>query len=164
MTEGIYLLLGSNMGDKQQLLSTAIDKISISNTIKIRSSIYETAPWGNTDQPSFYNQVVQITTSLKPEHLLAHLLNIEEEMGRIREVKWGQRIIDIDILYYNNLVINADQLTIPHPEIANRRFTLVPLVEIAEKFEHPILKKYQEELLDACEDELLVKRINNTKT
>jgi 2-amino-4-hydroxy-6-hydroxymethyldihydropteridine diphosphokinase len=156
MTEGIYLLLGSNMGDKRQQLETSCQKISAQHNIVKQSKIYETAAWGNTDQPSFYNQVIEITTTVEPEELLNSILGMEEEMGRVREVKWGQRIIDIDILYYNSSVINTDKLTIPHPEISNRRFTLVPLVEIAGDFVHPEQNENQRELLQACKDELKV--------
>ena len=156
MTEGIYLLLGSNMGDKRQQLTTAIDKISIENKIITKSAIYETSAWGNTNQPSFYNQVIRINTSLNPQELLAHLLSIELQMGRIRKEKWGQRVIDIDIIYYNDQIISSHQLSIPHPEIQNRKFTLIPLVEIAPRFEHPLLKKNQKELLGLCKDTLEV--------
>lgn len=161
MTEGIYLLLGSNLGDKRQQLATAIQKISRNNHILKQSNIYETAAWGNTNQPSFYNQVIQINTSFEPISLLTHLLNIEGEMGRVRKKKWGERIIDIDILYFNDQIINTDPLIIPHPEIQNRRFTLVPLVEIAREFTHPLSKKNQEELLETCQDTLKVIPIKN---
>lgn len=156
MTKGIYLLLGSNMGDKRLQLVTTIQKICRTCEILKQSSIYETAAWGNTNQPSFYNQVIQIATSFDPIYLLSILLKIEEEMGRVREDKWGQRIIDIDILYYDDRIIETDNLSIPHSEIQNRRFTLVPLVEIAAEYQHPILKKNQKELMDDCEDDLAV--------
>ncbi len=161
MTEGIYLLLGSNMSDKQQQLTTAIAKITKDNQVVKRSSIYETAAWGNTDQPTFYNQVVQITTSFRPLELLTHLLSIEQAMGRVRKVKWGQRIIDIDILYYGSQIINTNELSLPHREIQNRRFTLVPMVEIAPKFVHPIFHKNQKELLSLCNDGLAVVLMNS---
>lgn len=156
MTEGIYLLLGSNMGDKRLQLAAAIQKISRNNRVIKCSEIYETAAWGNPNQPSFYNQVIQIKTTFEPIDLLDHLLNTEEEMGRVREEKWGERIIDIDILYYNDRIIETDKLSIPHPEIQNRRFTLIPLIEIAPEYQHPILRKNQKELLDACDDHLEV--------
>ena len=156
MAKGIYLLLGSNIGDKRQQLVTAIEKINKNNRIFKQSSIYKTTAWGNADQSPFYNQVVQINTFLEPAQLLTDLLRIEKEMGRIREGKWRPRIIDIDILYYNDAIIETKQLTIPHPEIQNRRFTLVPLVEISPEFSHPILKKNQKELLHFCMDMLEV--------
>jgi 2-amino-4-hydroxy-6-hydroxymethyldihydropteridine diphosphokinase len=156
MTEGIYLLLGSNLGDKRKQLSSAIDKIARGNEVVLQSKVYETAAWGNSDQPSFYNQVISIRTSIDPHDLLHQLLNIELEMGRIRDEKWGARHIDIDILYFNDLVIKTDNLTIPHPEIQNRRFTLVPMVELAAEFYHPVLKKTQQELLTKCADLLEV--------
>lgn len=157
MIEGIYLLLGSNLGDKRKQLSSAIEKIARENTVVFQSKIYETAAWGNSDQPSFYNQVISIFTSFEPHRLLDHLLDIEIEMGRIRDEKWGVRHIDIDILYYHDIVIKTDNLTIPHPEIQNRRFTLVPMVEVAPGLNHPVIKKSQKELLTICEDLLEVK-------
>jgi len=161
MTEGIYLLLGSNLGDKRMQLSSAIGKIARENVVIFQSEIYETAAWGNSDQPSFYNQVISIHTSLEPHDLLDHLLAIEQEMGRTRNGKWGARHIDIDILYYHDVVINTDSLTIPHPEIQNRRFTLIPMVELASQFSHPIINKTQEELLMICKDLLGVEVAGN---
>ena len=95
------------------------------------SSVYETAPWGITDQPAFLNQVLRLSTTLSPGALLRIILQIEEQMGRVRVRKWGQRLIDIDILFYGNSVIAEEDLVIPHPGIAERRFVLEPLVEIA---------------------------------
>lgn len=161
MTEGIYLLLGSNMGDKRQQLSVAISKIAKSNQIIKQSGIYETAAWGNTNQPSFYNQVIQINTPFTPFALLTYILNVEQRMGRVRKEKWGQRAIDIDILYYNNLAIKSDHLIIPHTEIQNRRFTLIPLNEIAAELRHPLLQKSQRELLNNCLDTLEVSLVKN---
>jgi len=156
MTEGVFLLLGSNMGDKRQQLATAVEKIGSSNSIIKQSCVYETAAWGNTDQPSFYNQVIQIRTDYEPDILLQLLLQIELQMGRERDEKWGERIIDIDILYYDDQIVNTNTLTIPHPEIPNRRFTLVPLVEIAGGFVHPKLNLSQDKLLSVCQDKLEV--------
>ncbi len=157
MTHIAYLLLGSNLGNRKQVLEDAVSHIKKKlGGIIAYSSIYETGAWGIKDQPAFLNQVVKINTTLKPHKLLTSINAIEKILGRIRHKKWDERIIDIDILYYDNLIINTKNLTIPHLEIANRRFTLVPLVELAANFKHPILSKTQTELLARCKDELEV--------
>ncbi|TRX49212.1 2-amino-4-hydroxy-6-hydroxymethyldihydropteridine diphosphokinase [Fulvivirga sp. M361] len=160
MTEGIYLLLGSNLADKKANLTSARKEIDLrlmkeSPTSVLRqSTIYETAAWGKTDQPSFYNQVIEVRTNLSPELLLHELLTIEERIGRVRKEKWGARIIDIDILYYHQTILSSVTLQLPHPGIPERRFTLVPLVELAPRFIHPVLNKTQLTLLDECNDPL----------
>jgi 2-amino-4-hydroxy-6-hydroxymethyldihydropteridine diphosphokinase len=152
---GIYLLLGSNMGNRMEYLREA-EKLLIKNHIQVidESSIYETEPWGNADQPWFLNIVLQVNTSLLAEELLEKLLAIELELGRIRKEKWGERSIDIDILYLNEEIIETETLTIPHPGIPDRRFTLIPLVEMCPLETHPLTKQNQMELLAACTDEL----------
>lgn len=160
MTDGIYLLLGSNLGDRNDNLQQAIKYIwSFSEIVKI-SSVYETAPWGVTDQPAFYNQVLEIKTATDPKSLLNEILKIEQLIGRVRKEKWGARIIDIDILYYGNKMLNQKDLIIPHPGIAERRFTLDPLTEIAPDFIHPINKKTNQEMLELLDDQLSVKRLD----
>ncbi|MTI22173.1 2-amino-4-hydroxy-6-hydroxymethyldihydropteridine diphosphokinase [Fulvivirga sp. RKSG066] len=157
MIDGIYLLLGTNLGDKKMQLSLAKTAISEQiGEIRQESSIYETAAWGKTDQPSFLNQVVEICSDLDPVKMLEVINTIEQKMGRLRQEKWGERLIDIDILYYKNQICNEPDLQIPHPGIPNRRFTLVPLVELAPNFKHPVLNKTNTELLHACEDDLEV--------
>ena len=126
-------------------------------TIKKESEIYETAAWGNEDQEDFLNQVIEVETSKSPQRLLKISQLIENEMGRVRYEKWGKRLIDIDLLYFNDLVFQEADLTLPHPGIADRRFTLIPLVEIAPDFVHPELQKTQHELLNDCPDTLEVK-------
>jgi 2-amino-4-hydroxy-6-hydroxymethyldihydropteridine diphosphokinase len=152
---GIYLLLGSNMGNRMEYLREA-EKLLIQNRIQVidESSIYETEPWGNADQSWFLNIVLQVNTSLLAEELLEKLLSIELELGRIRKEKWGERSIDIDILYFNDETIETETLTIPHPGIPNRKFTLIPLVEMCPLETHPISKHNQMELLAVCTDEL----------
>lgn len=160
MSESI-LLLGSNLGDRVSVLTKAISLLeSKAGQISKKSYIYETGAWGIEDQPAFLNQVVIIDTFLKPHDLLRVINKLEEDLGRVRHKKWGERLIDIDILYYDNLVLNTPNLIIPHPEIANRAFTLVPLVEIAADLVHPILGQPQIELLEKCSDRLKVNRFS----
>ena len=153
-----YLLLGSNQGDREYLLAAGINRIAmLPGQVLIKSGIYVTAAWGLADQPDFLNQVILFRTSLLPEDLLAHLNQIEQELGRIRKIKWSARVIDIDILYYDDLILQTDNLTIPHPHLHERRFTLVPLKEIAPEYRHPLLEKTSKELLATCPDNLEVK-------
>jgi len=155
-----YILLGSNLGDRAAMLGTARQHISsYCGTIVTTSGIYKTAAWGNVHQPDFYNQVIEVVTALPAGSLLKNLLAIEQGMGRVRTEKWGPRVIDLDILFYGNEVIHTTELTVPHPGIPQRRFTLLPLAEIAAHYEHPILKKNVQEMLDSCTDSLPVERV-----
>jgi 2-amino-4-hydroxy-6-hydroxymethyldihydropteridine diphosphokinase len=154
--DGIYLLLGSNLGDKRETINQAIESIRSFAPIITKSHIYETAAWGKTDQPSFYNQVILVNSILNPRDFLQSLQQIELDLGRRRFEKWGERTIDIDILYFGNSVIDLENLSVPHPEIQNRRFTLVPMNEIAPDFVHPIFQITQAKLLDDCNDNLQV--------
>ncbi len=151
--DGIYLLLGTNLGDREANLRTSKSMI-VENIgeIVVFSSIYETAAWGIKSQPGFLNQVIGVHTEAPPEILLDKVLWIESDMGRIRKDKWGPRLIDIDILYYNDLIIDSPRLTIPHPQIQYRNFTLTPLAEIIPASMHPLLKKSQQELLKSSVD------------
>lgn len=162
MNTKAYLLLGSNIGDRNANLKTAL--LALGHRIGIitkASSIYETAAWGNTDQPRFYNQVVEIQTSIVASQLMSELLDIEVKMGRRRKSKWSERIIDIDILFYGEEVIESPHLTIPHPQLQFRRFTLTPLNEIAPSLKHPKLKKSIRKLLLDCPDSLSVERVTH---
>lgn len=154
-----YLLLGSNIGNSQQQLSAAIKQIDkkIGNVIR-RSKLYVTAAWGNTNQPDFLNQVVQVQTNLSAKEALESILQIEEKMGRVRTVKNAPRIIDIDILFFNREIIREKELTVPHPEIQNRRFVLIPLNELSPALKHPVLNKNIHQLLLTCKDTLNVKK------
>ncbi|MCX6219311.1 2-amino-4-hydroxy-6-hydroxymethyldihydropteridine diphosphokinase [Spirosoma sp.] len=150
----IYILLGANLGNRVQTLNRAVDLISERvGPVLHGSSFYETAPWGVTDQPAYVNQVLAVETTFLPEEVLIQTQGIEQELGRVRLEKWGARVIDIDILFYDQLMLRTDALTIPHPLLHQRRFTLVPLAEIAPDFVHPILQKTTLELLADCEDE-----------
>lgn len=153
-----FLSLGSNEGDRIQWLKKALDMIvkSCGPFTKL-SSVYETAAWGITDQADFLNMVVRIKTVLPPHELLAAILDIETALGRKREVKWGPRIIDIDILLYNYEIIDTSELTVPHPFIQDRRFILAPLAQIAPTYLHPKLNKTIQQLLADCPDTLEVK-------
>jgi 2-amino-4-hydroxy-6-hydroxymethyldihydropteridine diphosphokinase len=149
----LFLGLGSNLGNREENLSTAQslieEKVGI---IRSKSSIYETAAWGITEQNAFLNQVIEVETSFSPSAVLHLVLKIEKDMGRIREIKWGERSIDIDVLYYNNEIISTENLAVPHPFIQERKFVLVPLCEIAPTFIHPKLKQSNFELLKKCQD------------
>jgi len=156
-----YLLTGGNMGDREAALKKARNYIrQYCGTVSARSSIYETAAWGNTEQAPFLNQALEIQTNLEPSRLLDQLLKIESMIGRIRKEKYGPRTIDIDILFYDDQIHNDTFLKLPHPEIQNRRFVLVPLAEIAPEFIHPVFQKTIAELLAACRDPLTVSKLD----
>lgn len=160
MEEQFFLLLGTNEGDRLANLRAAKDEIKKKIGLIVKeSAVYQTAAWGKTDQPDFYNQVLMLQTTMSPEAILLHLQQIEEKLGRVKKEKWGVRIIDIDILYFGKTVLNTPDLLIPHPAIALRRFTLIPLVEIAPHFVHPVLKKTNALLLEECEDVLEVEKV-----
>ncbi len=149
-----YLLIGSNLGNKASYLMQANLLLEIyCGKIIHKSAYYETAPWGYLDQPAFLNQALALQTSLSPTELMAILLSLEEKMGRIRIIKSGPRIIDLDILFIGSYIINTPALTVPHPALPDRRFALIPMAEIAPSLVHPVLKKTIQELLVACMDD-----------
>ena len=152
-----HLLIGGNLGDRLANLAAARRLISqrIGNVVKA-SSLYETQPWGNADQPDFLNQALEVATELPPLVVLKVILEIEKQLGRQRADKWSARTIDIDILFYDAKVLNTKDLTLPHPNLHERNFALVPMLEIAPNKQHPISKKNIEELYEACEDDLEV--------
>lgn len=148
-----YFLLGSNLGNRIEMLQDAAQLLQVKlGTIISQSAIYETAPWGITDQPTFLNQVILIPTHKRPIALLNCIRQTEEALGRVRHEKWGSRLIDVDLLYYGDIVLKMPELVVPHPFIQERRFTLVPLVEIAPNLVHPSLQLTQSQLLESCKD------------
>ena len=154
-----YLLTGGNMGNRKETLAKARELINGQcGKIVNASALYETAAWGITDQPSFLNQAIEINTALTARQLIHCILKVEKTMGRIREEKYGPRLIDIDILLFNNEKHNNDQLRVPHPEMQNRRFALLPLAEIAADVIHPVFNKSITALLEECPDKLEVKK------
>ena len=143
----VFLGLGSNLRGPAKNIREALARIRYCVTVEQLSSLYRTEPVGLSDQPFFLNAVLRGQTSLGPGELLENLLVVEEEMGRVREVKMGPRTIDIDLLVYDDLMIDTPQLTLPHPRMTERRFVLVPLVEIAPEFQTPGMAKTVSELL-----------------
>ena len=160
----VFLHTGSNQGDRLLNLGKARLALQQSVGTVIRSSrIYETAAWGLEGQPDFLNQAIEVHTELEPVVLLETVLGIEQEMGRVRIQKWGQRLIDIDVLYYDNLIWESDQLTLPHPHLHERNFVLLPLLDIAPGFIHPRLKKTTRELLQSCTDPLAARPFGSSE-
>ncbi len=152
-----YLLTGSNLGDRFDLLNQAHQHVSKrAGEVVATSGFYETKAWGKEDQPDFLNQALQIKTELPPTELLDILKSIEKDLGRIKNEKWDSRTIDIDILFYEDSIIQLPNLTIPHALLHERNFTLIPLMEIAGEFEHPVLKKSIETLYWESKDPLEV--------
>jgi len=150
----VYLGLGSNVGDRYKFILRAIEEIEKIQGVNLisKSSVYETEPWGNKEQNRFLNSVVEVDTDLEPQSLFMELKLVEKILGRVKNIKWSEREIDIDILFYDNDIIRNDMLEIPHHEIENRRFVLVPLEEIASNFIHPVFIKTISELLETTDD------------
>jgi 2-amino-4-hydroxy-6-hydroxymethyldihydropteridine diphosphokinase len=163
---GIYIIIGGNLGDRLALIEDCKHKIEKEIGIISRSSsIYESASWGETDNPNYLNQVLYIESNFSAKEVLEKALEIEKELGRTRDKKWESRLIDIDILFFNEEIIDEKNLKIPHPHLQNRKFVLVPLNEIANEFIHPLFKKNMIVLLDECKDELrctVYKSIDNS--
>ena len=144
----VYLALGSNMGNRLANLKAAINNVTPQMTVKKKSSVYETPPWGFKEQDAFLNQVIKVKTSLASEPLLRHLKRLEVALGRVPNFQNGPRLIDIDILFFDNMIIETPPLIVPHPRLHERAFVLVPLAEIEPDFIHPILQKSVSKLLE----------------
>lgn len=158
----VFIALGSNLGDRKQNLEMACRFIEERvGKIISRSHIYETEPWGYHEQPDFYNQVIVAETSANPGELMEILLTIEDRMGRKRIFKNGSRTIDLDILFFSDIHIQNNGVTIPHPFIEKRKFVLEPLNEVAPDLVHPVGGKTIREILSECNDNLQVKRIDD---
>lgn len=161
-TKKVFLLLGSNLGDRTKLIDNAVCQIdSRIGKVFSRSSWYETAAWGREDQPGFLNIAIGVETELPPLTVLERALEIELELGRVRQQKWGARLIDIDLILIGDEIIDIPgKLQVPHPEMQNRKFVLEPLAEIAGGEVHPVLKKRVSDLLETLSDNLPVSKIN----
>lgn len=159
--DSIFISIGSNLGNRIDACAQANERIDSEKEITVikKSSLFETEPVGYKDQPNFINQLIKIRTELSPENLLNFLLLIERELGRIRSMHWGPRIVDLDLLFYGQKVINSTNLIVPHPELHKRRFVLIPFSEIAPCFYHPLLKKTATELLVETKDQSMVKKL-----
>ena len=149
----VYVQLGSNLGDRENFIYNAVKQISdlVGGVIK-QSKIYESAPWRVEGQGNYLNQIIQLTTSLSANETILALLNIENDLGRVRVEKWGERLIDIDIIFFNNEIIETPDLCVPHKHMHQRNFVLVPLNEIASDFIHPKYNKSVFQLLKESND------------
>jgi 2-amino-4-hydroxy-6-hydroxymethyldihydropteridine diphosphokinase len=160
----VFIGIGSNLGDRENFLEQAIFELTRldSTIVKQYSSIYETEPVGIKEQPKFLNMVAELDTALSPAVLLQRLKQIETAIGRTQSQHWGPREIDLDMLYYDNEIFHDDKLHLPHPEIPNRRFILVPMKEIAAEFQDPLRHLKIGELLQLCSDTSAVRKTLHT--
>jgi len=156
-----YLLLGGNLGDRRKNLELAIYLLNEeAGEVILTSSIYETAAWGKENQPDFLNQAIGLRTNLTALQLLNKALDIEERLGRIRKEKWGERLIDIDLLLFGDEIINIEgKLQVPHPHMQDRKFVMKPLAEIAPDVVHPVLKRHILEIAENISDTLEVNKL-----
>jgi 2-amino-4-hydroxy-6-hydroxymethyldihydropteridine diphosphokinase len=147
MKHTVYIALGTNLGDRLANLRAAIESMPPEIHVLAESHVYETPPWGYEDQPAFLNMVLKSETDLEPELLLNHLKLLEAELGREQSFHWGPRLIDLDILFYDDLVLDSPPLVIPHPRLHERAFVLVPLADVAPDHIHPVFNRSICELL-----------------
>ncbi|MEP7136287.1 MAG: 2-amino-4-hydroxy-6-hydroxymethyldihydropteridine diphosphokinase [Chloroflexota bacterium] len=147
----VYLALGSNLGNRASNLKEAIVSLPPQMEVKARSKVYETPPWGYAEQEKFLNQVLKVKTYLEPEQLLKHLKRLEVALGRITSFQNGPRLIDIDILFYDDLVFESPVLVLPHPRVHERGFVLLPMMDIAPDFVHPVKQKSVRDLIAGCD-------------
>ena len=163
MTHTVYLSLGSNLENRAANLKEAIASLPPQMTVKKKSNIYETPPWGYTEQDNFLNQVVKVTTYLEPEPLIKHIKRLEVALGRKSTFRYGPRLIDIDILFYDELVLDTPSLVIPHPHLHERGFVLQPMMDIAPDLMHPVQMKTIRELNAINCTTGIAKYTNNSK-
>ena len=147
MIHTTYIALGTNLGERLENLRAAIEALAPDVNVLAKSHVYETPPWGYEEQPAFLNMVVKAETDLEPDELLTYLKQLESGLGREKSVRWGPRLIDLDILFYDDLVIDTPPLVIPHPRLHERAFVLVPLADVAAEVVHPVLGEFIWELL-----------------
>ncbi len=148
-----YIALGANLGDRAATLNTAIERLGALGTVEAVSPFLDTEPVGYTEQPRFLNAVARLRTGLPPRDLLHALFHVEQELGRVRAVRWGPRTIDLDLLLYDDAVIDEPGLTVPHPRLHERRFVLEPLAALAPDLTHPALRQTVSALLAAIIDQ-----------
>lgn len=151
MKHRAYLCLGTNLGDRLANLKNACSRLPPGVSLVEGSPVYETPPWGYKNQPAFLNQVVKVETELEPHELMATLKRIEVAMGRQESIRYGPRLIDMDILFYDDLVLDIPDLTIPHPRMAGRAFVLVPLADLAPDLMHPVELKTVRQMLEGLD-------------
>jgi 2-amino-4-hydroxy-6-hydroxymethyldihydropteridine diphosphokinase len=158
-TYRVFLGLGSNVGDRHRFMQRALMEVNLLPGLNIvwTSGVYESDPYGKIDQPKFLNACVEVETALSPPELLVHLKEVEQRIGRSTSERWGPREIDIDILVYDGVVYTDEQVTVPHPDLEQRRFVLVPLKEIAADLVHPVSGLTVEELAAVCADHGAIK-------
>ncbi|MEX2594307.1 MAG: 2-amino-4-hydroxy-6-hydroxymethyldihydropteridine diphosphokinase [Anditalea sp.] len=149
----VVLSIGGNLGDREQLIKEAIDLLDELCTPKAMSSLYETEAWGNVSDGNYLNQVLVVLTEKAPMDFLGLTQKIENKLGRTRSEKWGSRTMDIDLIYFDDMIYQDENLIIPHPLMSERKFVLVPLVEIMPDFIHPVFQISNQELLLRCRDE-----------
>jgi len=151
MDHAIYLALGTNLGNRLVNLRTAVAVLTPAVTVLAESPVYETLPWGVIDQPDFLNMILKGKTHLAPPALLAYLKHLEIQLGRASSIRYGPRLIDVDILFYDDLVLSTSELILPHPRLHERAFVLVPLADLAPDFVHPAFGKSVRALLEAVD-------------
>lgn len=151
MTHQVYIALGTNIGDRAQNLQRALQALVSQVQIDQCSPVYETPPWGILDQAPFYNQVIHGKTELSPLDLISFLKRLEKDLGRQPGIRFGPRLIDLDLLFYDDLALETPNLTIPHPRMEGRGFVLIPLADLAPELTHPVLKRTVRDLLAECD-------------
>ena len=147
----VYLALGTNLGDRAANLKQTVASLPPQMEVKAKSRVYETPPWGYADQPMFLNQVIKAETYLEPEPLLKHLKRLEVALGRKESFQYGPRLIDMDILFYDDLILDTPPLAIPHPHVHERGFVLLPMMDIAPDLVHPVHKRSIREMAALCD-------------